>query len=71
MKVKEIIELLQKFDGELEVINYESELNEYYPVTDEFSFKREKVYPTEGGYVLLEDAPVDYDNNNIVDALII
>ena len=48
MKVKQLRKFLEKFDGDLEVMGFEVELGEFYPIEKKY-IKVEKIYVSEYG----------------------
>ena len=56
MKIKELIKLLEKYDGNLEVMKFEYELNEYFPLEADEMTREMKVYEIQGGFLPIDDA---------------
>lgn len=56
MKIRELVKLLEKYDGDMEIMKFEPELNEYFPLESDEMAREMEVYEIQGGFFLCEDA---------------
>lgn len=64
MKIKEFIGFLEKYDGELEIMRFEDELGEYFPIEIDYMEGSIDVYETDDGNTIkLELAKEIFDEN--------
>lgn len=77
MKIRELIEHLKGFNGELEIYKFNSELNEYFPLEIEEIGKSElylindSLVPVDEIQYCLDDNEEEFDDNKVKKVFII
>ena len=78
MKLRELMEYLKNFDGELEVVRFEPELGEHFPLELEEIVGKEEMYDVNGGLFptdeameIIEDEEGTFDKNLVKKVFVI